>query len=138
MNINNLLEGIIEVPKKFKNNPALKNISMIEGFTDWKDTKDRYMNYKAAKCYVYNLRKGGYDDWRFPTFEELKFIYEHWKEFSNESVYGLLPKSIALWTSEKYGDWIRCFCVTISAKCGIEIADYSYASDVLRDVLCVR
>lgn len=138
MNINEMLDGIIEVPKKFKNNSALKNISMIEGFIDEEDTVYRFMNYKSAKRYVYNLRKGGYDDWRFPTFEELKFIYEHWKEFSNESGYGFLPKSIALWTSEKSGDWIRCLCVTISAKCGTKIDDYTYSSDVLREVLCVR
>lgn len=47
------------------------NIRMIE-----KSCSPDYMNWNDAMQYAKNLRKGGFNDWRIPTIDELKIIYK--------------------------------------------------------------
>lgn len=72
------------------------------------------LNWYDSKIYVSNLRAGGYSDWRMPTAEELKTIYE--KSKINNIAYTHNPKlplhldsifadgaAYGLWTSELIG-----------------------------------
>lgn len=41
---------------------------------------DKDINWKKAKRYCEKYRKGGYEDWRMPTVDELKALYDEDKE----------------------------------------------------------
>ena len=68
-----------------------------------KDNGSR-INWADAKSYCENYRGGDYTDWRMPTKDELKFLYD--KSLINNSTYCYLTTLITLtdcfqWASEK-------------------------------------
>jgi len=73
-----------ELEKRLK---PLGNLQVAEGHNG----KD--INWKDATTYARNYREGGFTDWRLPTAEEAKRIYET----------GLYKEPVWIWTSESRG-----------------------------------
>lgn len=137
MNAVNVLEGIIEIPNSLKNVKEFKNIKMIEGFISKDDYDIRKMNWKQAKTYAYNLRKGGYDDWRLPTIEDITAIFKY-KESLNLKFSKLDNGTISeLWScsmDDKFNDPIHYMYLHERN----EYHKFSRNKNTILSVMCVR
>ena len=69
-----LLEGKKkELVKKSQDLATHKDITIIDDLMWEKETQEK-MNWYGADTYAQNLRLGGYDNWRLPSIEELRYV----------------------------------------------------------------
>ncbi len=99
---------------------AFNNKTVLDTETGlmWADKdNDEPINWHDAKAYCENYRAGGYDDWRMPTIEELKGLYDK-NITSSNGAYHITElihlTSCCPWSSEISEDGSRAFSFVFS------------------------
>jgi len=94
------------------------NIHMIE-----KGYSSENKEWHEAKRYAENLRKGGFNDWRIPTKQELEFIYKTKEVSGVDKIVDPQEISYSLWSSSSWVEndkavWFVSFAESGFAKDG--------------------
>jgi hypothetical protein len=109
----------ISVEKRFVSNPDGAVLDTRTGLMWAAHDNGSAATWKEAKKYCEGYAGGGYKDWRMPTIEELKILYDkhepgyrpecavyNWKVFLTTKIH---LSGGGVWTSEDHGLEAECF-----------------------------
>jgi hypothetical protein len=93
---------------------AYENGTVLDTKTNlmWAAENGDYANWKDAKSYCENYRRGGYTDWRMPTYDELEGLYDknkprlpacHYKYYIRVATELIDITCFGIWASETRG-----------------------------------